>query len=66
MQLLTDPQIAEIERLAGLLATARVRRAMVQQGYPGHGETHENVQQRTQRAADDLHNYLTNLTTEKE
>ena len=62
--MLTDAQIAEVERLASLWATARCRRTAVHLGRPGRNETKHNTTKRCKSAYGNLHGYLINLQKE--
>ena len=59
---MTRDQANEIERLASLLATARVRRAVVGAGMSGNkGETRDGTERQVRRAKDALRTYLDSL-----
>ena len=61
---MTVEQVNEASRLAGLWATARVRRAMTARGYGGPRETNEGACERERQANKDFHEYLRSLITE--
>ena len=59
-------QVQEISRLAGLWATARVRKALVAHGCGALGESPVSVQDREKAANSELHRYLRSLITDSD
>lgn len=63
--MLSSEQVMEISRLAGLWATSRVRKAIVQHGCGAQGESPFGTQERERKADSALHEYLRSLMTEE-
>jgi dihydroxyacetone kinase len=62
--MLTKENVEEINRLSSMLATARVRRALMEKGHGGHGETSYKCFERVRKAEQRLRKYLQSLTKE--
>lgn len=60
--MITPEQAAEIQRLASLWATARVRKNLVRVGKGGPAETPEGVARNADRAEKALDDYLQSIT----
>ena len=58
---MTVEKAQELSRLAGLWATARVRRALVSHGCGARGETAESTIERHKKANEAFHQYLRSL-----